>query len=151
MCSMLRQLSTQTDVDSKDNFNQITVDIITNCFYVDFNPGDHASGGLSIKNFLKRTQWKAGPAFQMSPESCWPEQPTFILHLCFPPFDPHIKKGNISCFLSPVHAYSLDDLFEKYSSWFIILKVCAWILRFVSALKSRVIQTNGLTLRVTCH
>ena len=106
------------------------------------NPADHASRGLSIKNFLKCSQWKSGPTFLMSPESCWPEQPTFVLPLCFPGDDPEIKKGNISCFLSPVHTHFLDDLFDKYSSWFKILKVCAWILRFVTALKSLVNQTT---------
>ena len=79
----------------------------------------------------------------MSPDSCWPEQPTFILPLSFPADDSEIKKGNVSCFFSPVHTHFLDDLFDKYLSWFKILKVCAWILRFVPTLRSLVNQTIG--------
>ena len=69
----------QTAVDSKDNFDQNTIDVINDCLYVDFNLADHASRGLSIKNFLKCTQSKAGPTFFMSPKSRWPEQQTFML------------------------------------------------------------------------
>ena len=50
----------QTAEDFKDNFDQNTVDVINKCFYVDFNPADHASHGLSIKNTLKCIQWKVG-------------------------------------------------------------------------------------------
>ena len=92
------------------------------------NPADDASRGLTVKNSLKRDRWINGPIFLWKPEADWPVQPSFIN--CLSEDDPEVKRSKVMhSVTSNEPRHLLDELICRYSSWFKLKKVCAWLLR----------------------
>ena len=100
------------------------------------NPADDVSRGLLIPEFLRCSRWKDGPEFLWKPESEWPIQPEFLQQ--FSDDDPEVKKPKIKCFAaSCIQSHFLETLIRRYSSWHKLIRVCAWVMWYLSWTISR--------------
>ena len=90
-------------------------------------PADEASRGITAQRFLTRERWFKGPAFLMKPEEDWP---------CFEieplPEDHQELKGAIFTLTLPE---KLHELLVKYSSWTVLQRKVAWLLKFKAYLQ----------------
>ena len=88
------------------------------------NPADEASRGISAQRFLTSERWFKGPAFLMKPEEDWP---------CFEiealPEDDQELKGERAIFTLTLPE-KLHELLVKYSSWTVLQRKVAWLLKF---------------------
>nr|XP_039272687.1 uncharacterized protein LOC120346953 [Styela clava] len=104
------------------------------------NPADVASRGMSADEFLNYPQWKFGPEFLWKNQEEWPKQPDFLhsmndKDLEFKKQSPHSQM----CFaLNTYIPTVLDQVTTKYSNWFKMKKIVAWVLRYKRALLSKV-------------
>ena len=105
------------------------------------NPADCASRGLLPEELLKHDLWWDGPTWLYSDPIKVPPQP-----LSSPLSTPQMKQ--IVCTtVSPVPPEWIE---ERYSSYYKLLNVTAWILRFTSNLKAKVAKQDlSLSLLVS--
>ena len=87
-------------------------------------PADEASRGIWAQRFLTSERWFKGPAFLMKPEEDWP---------CFEiealPEDDQELKGERAIFTLTLPE-KLHKLLVKYSSWTVLQRKVAWLLKF---------------------
>ena len=95
------------------------------------NPADDASRGLSAQKFVKSERWFRGPAFLSKPPEEWPEAEIGEL----PKYDPEVKNEK-PIFLVKI-SQTLQTLLQRYSSWTLLKRRVAWLLKFVSCLQCR--------------
>ena len=88
------------------------------------NPADDASRGLSVNQLLHNERWFKGPAFLSKPEEDWPHVEIAAL----PEEDPEVK--NKKAIFTLMVPDKLHELLEKYSSWTVLQRKIAWLLRF---------------------
>ena len=92
---------------------------------------DKASRGISAQRFLTSERWFKGSAFLMKPEEDWP---------CFEvealPEDDQELKGERAIFTLTLPE-KLHELFVKYSSWTVLQRKVAWLLKFKAYLQYR--------------
>ena len=93
------------------------------------NPADDASRGLSAQQLLSSDRWFAGPAFLSQPEAEWPT--TEIGDLPENNLEVKVEKA-IFTLQSPNR---MHEFLVKYSSWSVLLRKVAWLLKFRSYLK----------------
>ena len=93
------------------------------------NPADDASRGLSAQQLLSSDRWFAGPAFLSQPEAEWPT--TEIGDLPENNLEVKVEKA-IFTLQSP---NSMHEFLVRYSSWSVLLRKIAWLLKFKSYLK----------------
>ncbi|XP_077971348.1 uncharacterized protein LOC144425702 [Styela clava] len=104
------------------------------------NPAGVASRGMSADDFLNYPRWKFVPDFLWKSQEEWPEQPDFLhsiddKDLEFKKQSPHLQM----CFaLNTDIPTVLDQVTSKYSNWFKMKKIVAWVLRYKRALLSKV-------------
>ena len=95
------------------------------------NPADEASRGISAQRFLTSERWFKGPAFLMKPEEDWP---------CFEiealPEDDQELKGERAIFTLTLPE-KLHELLVKYSSWTVLQRKVAWLLKFKAYIQYR--------------
>ncbi|KAK3754553.1 hypothetical protein QZH41_005587 [Actinostola sp. cb2023] len=95
------------------------------------NPADDASRGLSAQALLDSERWFTGPAFLLENEPEWPSLEIEAL----PESDPEVKNDK------PIFAMALPDnlheLLLKYSSWSVLQRKIAWLLKFKEYLQSQ--------------
>ena len=88
------------------------------------NPADEASRGISAQRFLTSKRWFKGPAFLIKPKEDWP---------CFEiealPEDDQELKGERAIFTLTLPE-KLHELLVKYSSWTVLQRKVAWLLKF---------------------
>ena len=88
------------------------------------NPADKASRGISAQRFLTSKRWFKGLAFLIKPEEEWP---------CFEiealPEDDQELKGERAIFTLTLPE-KLHELLVKYSSWTVLQRKVAWLLKF---------------------
>ncbi|XP_067022151.1 uncharacterized protein [Acropora muricata] len=95
------------------------------------NPADEASRGIRAQRLLTSERWFKGPAFRMKPEEDWP---------CFeiealPEDDQEIKDERAIFILTLPE--KLTELLVKYSSWTVLQRKIAWLLKFKAYLQYR--------------
>ena len=105
------------------------------------NPADHASRGLTAKDYLEHSSWLTGPDFLWKTEDCWPDNPdvssfTLPCELLSP------SPPKVSTFLSLNTDGSMDRLMERYFSLISLLKATSWFMRFRAFLHSRTKGTS---------
>ena len=113
------------------------------------NPADSASRGLPA-NTLNTESWLKGPKFLLSSESDWPD-----LHISTSeaPAEFSVKEHAVhsTVKLHVTDGNSIDRLTNRYSNFYKLKRVVAWILKFISTLRHRkvskkFISTNELTV-----
>ncbi|XP_037774396.1 uncharacterized protein LOC119570927 [Penaeus monodon] len=99
----------------------------------ELNTADSASRGLSAIELMQRKDWKEGAEFLLLPETSWPLPPELP---GISNDDPEVKNMTIICSwrnkVAPV-----DPLFERYSSWYKLQRIVAWLRRFCSACRKK--------------
>ncbi|XP_033110915.1 uncharacterized protein LOC117111970, partial [Anneissia japonica] len=105
------------------------------------NPSDEGSRGT-----LKITKWVTGPDFLSSDDDNWPQ--TYITDTNIAD-DPEVK---LTVFAHTTNERTenavLQNLSSKFSSWMMLLRVYAWVLRFVERIsnKTRPVQDCSLSV-----
>lgn len=98
------------------------------------NPADLASRGLMAKNLVTNDLWWFGPPWLKINSSAWPE----ILANQLVPEDslPEIKSSSFNLMATSENSENFDFL-TKYASWTTLLRIMAFVLRFISCLKTK--------------
>lgn len=97
------------------------------------NPADEGSRGVSIDYFKDSCQWWSGPDFLWQTEDQWPSEVSQHQENT-EEADRTTYNSNLTT--SPPSTKSqVYQLLNRYSSWSRLLRVMAWLLRFVKALK----------------
>jgi len=100
------------------------------------NPADDVSRGLSASEMVSSDRWKHGPKYLSDTEDKWPEMPTECSELTDD--DKEVKKDAKSYTVtSSVQSDPIDDLFQRYSSWYRLKRGVAWLLRLKRILYDR--------------
>ncbi|XP_055634337.1 uncharacterized protein LOC129774599 [Toxorhynchites rutilus septentrionalis] len=98
------------------------------------NPADHISRGLLPSDFVSLESWRVGPAWLHKKEDEWPKQTQ--LH---PPDDGITERRKTVLTLNVPEPF---HLFERYSSFQRLVRVTAYVLRFINMcrLKSKIVE-----------
>jgi len=102
----------------------------------ELNPADDVSRGMRIEELLSNTRWFAGPEFLQEDASQWPISAVTTTDIT----DLELKKEVKVCamFSHDSADIVIQRLFVKYSSWYMLKKNVAWLLRAKSFLKHKV-------------
>ena len=95
------------------------------------NPADDASHGLTVHQLLTSERWFSGPAFLLNPKEEWPNVDIDTLS----DSDPEIKNEK-PIFVS-TGPEKLREVLTRYSSWTVLLRRIAWLLKFKDYLRCR--------------
>ena len=96
------------------------------------NPADDGSRGVGAQYFHAECRWWSGPKFLWEPEHMWPNAAVEELE----EDDNEIRKLPTVMFVSS--ASQIDVLLQRYSSWYRLIKVMSWVLRFVQRSRKKV-------------
>jgi len=91
------------------------------------NPADDASRGLSAHQLLSSGRWFSGPAFLSKPEEDWSQAEVGQL----PEDDSEVKTEKV------IFTLTAHELLVRYSSWAVLQRKVAWLLKFKAYLKCR--------------
>jgi len=100
----------------------------------ELNTADPASRGLSAIELMQRKDWKEGAEFLLLPETSWPLPPELP---GISNDDPEVKNMTISFAAGAIKVAPVDPLFERYSSWYKLQRIVAWLRRFCSACRKK--------------
>ncbi|PIK60776.1 hypothetical protein BSL78_02256 [Apostichopus japonicus] len=99
------------------------------------NVADKVSRGVSVKDL--KGAWKDGPAFLRLPEEEWPK--------CIPKADvieiDKEKKKESTVLLTRGVEGAID--YKKFSSWRNLIRVTAYVFRFLTNLKAKCLEKDG--------
>ena len=95
------------------------------------NAADELSGGIPARRFLTSERRFKGPAFLMKPEEDWPCYEIEALAE-----DDQGLKGERAIFTLTLQE-KLHELLVKYSSWTVLQRKVAWLLKFKVYLQYR--------------
>ena len=96
------------------------------------NPADDASRGFAAHAMNDR--WLQGPEFLLKPEDEWPIDSTALTKL---ENDPEVKTNVITCVTKSAIADPTDCLLSRFSDWHKMRKSVAWMLKFITWVKSK--------------
>ena len=96
------------------------------------NPADNATRGLDLKNLSAESHWFQGPAFLHEGETSCPSEGRLLLSDCSEEGKQELAKINLT--FQCKQTLPLFDI-QRFSSWRRLLRVTAWILRFISRSK----------------
>ena len=84
---------------------------------------------MTVRSFLSCNEWIEGPNFLSKPKSKWPVQPDFALSEL--DTDPEVKQStcNIVALSKVTDSHIFDVLFDKYSHWHKLVRLCCWLIR----------------------
>ncbi|XP_058449212.1 uncharacterized protein LOC131429180 [Malaya genurostris] len=94
------------------------------------NPADYVSRGMLPRNFIANMIWLEGPAWLQKSQENWPEH-----HNPEPPPEDILERRKTVLVVQ--QNSTVDCLYERYSSFLKLVRVTAYILRFVNACKSK--------------
>ncbi|XP_037774954.1 uncharacterized protein LOC119571970 [Penaeus monodon] len=100
----------------------------------ELNTADPASRGLSAIELMQRKDWKEEAEFLLLPETSWPLPPELP---GISNDDPEVKNMTISFAAGAIKVAPVDPLFERYSSWYKLQRIVAWLRRFCSACRKK--------------
>ena len=113
--------------------------------YVDTksNPADLASRGCNMSDFLESQHWIMGPDFLRKSEAEWPQMPEDV-RLGNLSGDPEVKQPSPVCAATvEVQNDFLDELTSRTSSWTRLVRVMAYIRRFIHNCRARIATRKG--------
>ncbi len=95
----------------------------------ELNPADCASRGLLPLELVEHPLWWRGPNWLHATPHCWPDQVVYQSSNL-----PEVE-CELACHLTTVHVETIEPLFslDQFSSYSKLIRVTAWILRFVKA------------------
>ena len=96
------------------------------------NPADDGSRGMQISSFGPECRWWRGPDFLWQSQDQWPV-PEQVAEVPQDDEELQIRK----CVMAVSTGSSLDLFLRRYSSWSRLQVLMAWLLRFISFIKSR--------------
>ncbi|XP_062567165.1 uncharacterized protein LOC134229426 [Saccostrea cucullata] len=104
------------------------------------NPADDASRGISADDIL-HGRWIQAPEFLFTPVDCWTEAPVEDSHEALVN-DPEVKEVSVRASIADVSRAEtgVDKLINYHSSWFMLRKSVAWILKIRNELLYRIRQ-----------
>ena len=100
------------------------------------NPADEVSRGLSAKELVKSDRWLSGPKF-LTEEEQWPKQEEVQT---VSDDDPEVKREKTSKKFLSANENEIPPttrLLEKYSSWYKVQRIVAYMLRLKEFLKKK--------------
>ena len=87
---------------------------------------------LGFARELTQERWRNGPEFLYDPEECWPQEPTVDRS------DDESEKRKVNVNVAEVAEANPDIInCEKFSKWRRLIRVTAYVLRFIKNLKAR--------------
>jgi len=104
------------------------------------NSADDATRGLNAEDLVNGSRWLEGPAFLYQKEESWPSTLHSTESDCTEEARKESTRVNIALAVHQVN--ELLDV-ERFSNWVKLLRVTAWVLRFVTTLKA----SRGKTVR----
>ena len=93
-----------------------------------------ASKGLKLEEIANGGRWLKGPDFLWEDKSCWPAK---VSHAVIEDDDPALRKANL-VYTTSASESPLESLIKRYSSWWKLKRVVAWLLRYRRNLMKRV-------------
>ena len=102
------------------------------------NPADHATRGLDLKSLSAESRLFQGPAFLREGETSWPSENCLCLSDCS---EGKQELAKIHLTFQCKQSLPLFDI-QKFSSWHRLVRVTAWILRFISTSKRARLQKS---------
>ena len=106
-----------------------------------FNPADDTSRGLSASNREKVKCWVRGPEFLWKDESSWVNQEdkeTLELN----ENDPEVKVTVTANINKVDDGETAPQILNKFSSWYKMLRVMAWVVRRIKIFRQSVTKRN---------
>ena len=101
----------------------------------DLNCADDATRGLRAKELSSDHRWFSGPQFLYKREGDWPQRKRIKVEERSEDYLAEIAKSKMT-FAAEISQTWLDPL--KFSSWTRLIRVTAWVLRFVGKLLTKV-------------
>ncbi|XP_039302131.1 uncharacterized protein LOC113005359 [Solenopsis invicta] len=95
----------------------------------DENPADCASRGISGSQLISHHLWWQGPAWLRMPDSEWPTMSASLPDLAF--------QENSRATVHIANVTESWELADRYSSWPKLIRVSAYVLRFISRIQRR--------------
>ena len=106
-----------------------------------FNPADDISHGLSASNQEKVKRWVTCPEFLWKDESSWVnsgDKETLEVNKD----NPEVKKTATANINKVDDEETISQILNRFSSWYRILRVIAWVVRWVKILRQSVNKGN---------
>ncbi|XP_062539042.1 uncharacterized protein LOC134207338 [Armigeres subalbatus] len=104
------------------------------------NPADYISRGMLPQNFIENTVWRAGPVWLCQREENWPEQPMLQS------ISEDLLERRKTVLLTKEASPDIS-LFERYSTFWKLVRITAIVLRFISRCRTKTPhQTPYLTV-----
>ncbi|XP_062582044.1 uncharacterized protein LOC134243832 [Saccostrea cucullata] len=107
------------------------------------NPADHASRGISADGLLKQENWIKPSNFLFEPEDHWPTPASHLTDTELFDNDPEVKKVTVKTVVTKSqelqeNTADINELFQHHSSWYLLKRSVAWILKVRKELLRRV-------------
>lgn len=99
------------------------------------NPADLPSRGCNADVLIK-CHWWEGPEFLKTPPSEWPKRNVS-------PEMQIVNSERKKSVISALNDETAEKFYERYSSYLRILRITAWMYRFISNLRNHAIRTSG--------
>ena len=115
------------------------------------NPADIASRGTTATQLVENKLWWNGPEFLIKSNEHWPSQPSNSQE-----DDSELKSPRVSVSTSIVNVAQIPNILKlvdtsKYSTIGRLLRVTAYVLRFINNLKKRVENLDITVGQITCE
>jgi hypothetical protein len=112
------------------------------------NPADECSRGLFPDEMMENYRWVNGPDFLQQEENAWP----ITIKLPEPSVeDPEVSATNwIGLVYGPAEENRLRSLLERNSNYDVVMRIVAWILRFISNSKLKLLDRDKSRIGVKC-
>lgn len=100
------------------------------------NPADNVLRGLRMDDLMSSSRWFSGPNFLWQDETCWPVSYVTATDTT----DLELKKETVSYMTVSQDSgdVGVQQLLNRYSSWYKLKKAVAWLLRVKTFLLNRV-------------
>ncbi|XP_077508788.1 uncharacterized protein LOC144120265 [Amblyomma americanum] len=107
------------------------------------NPADLLTRGVSVSRLAASDVWWTGPQWLRKPDGEWPQG---LVQNAFSDAELELKQPTkaLPAMSSQVQSPSLMDI-QRYSSFIRLIRVTAWVLRFVSRMRRRNDEVGALT------
>ena len=106
------------------------------------NSADDATRGLNAEELTAESRWFQGPAFLQEGEESWPPPHHTTVQDCTEEAESELTAATLSFHVGRVELW-LDP--ETVPSWTKLLRVTAWVLRFLSKIRSSVKERRNQT------
>ncbi|XP_018407519.1 PREDICTED: uncharacterized protein LOC108783448 [Cyphomyrmex costatus] len=99
------------------------------------NPADLASRGVTASSFAESSLWWQGPEWLKLPSSMWPNESR-------QDYDTSLEKRS-TLVVQTLDIESQWDLASRYSSWPKLLRITAYLIRFINKLRNRIYKKRS--------